>query len=76
VATNQTGTGRRHLPSSPFNRPTTHAPTETFAVQDRVTHDTYGMGSIVALEGTDAVIVDFGSHRERVLSPYRKLVKL
>jgi hypothetical protein len=76
VATNSSGSGRRPLPSSPFQRPTPPPPVETFSVEDRVTHDTYGLGSVVAIEGGDAVIVDFGSRQERVSAPYRKLTKL
>lgn len=76
VATNSSASGRRRPPSSPFQRPTPPPPAETFAVQDRVTHDTYGLGSVVAIEGGDAVIVDFGSRQERVSAPYRKLTKL
>lgn len=48
---------------------------EEFAVGDRVTHDTYGLGRIVAQEEA-AVTVDFGSHQVRVASPFSKLTKL
>lgn len=66
---------RRILPGSPFNdiRPT--QPIEQYAVQDRVTHDTYGLGRVVNAE-EDAVTVDFGSHELRVVSPFHKLTKL
>lgn len=65
---------RRHLPGSPFNSPPAPA-IELFAVGDRVTHDKYGLGRIVASEEA-AVVVDFGADRMRVPSPFRKLTKL
>ncbi|MGH3384531.1 MAG: hypothetical protein ACRDO1_08145 [Nocardioidaceae bacterium] len=65
---------RRHLPGSPFNvEPATAI--ERFAVKDRVTHDTYGLGRIVG-EEVAAVIVDFGSRQVRIASPFHKLTKL
>lgn len=65
---------RRHLSSSPF-KPAPEPVVEEFAVGDRVTHDTYGLGRIVAQEEA-AVAVDFGSHQVRVASPFSKLTKL
>ena len=64
---------RRPLPTSPFNKPKVEAPIEAFAVGDRVTHDQYGLGSVVGIEDGIAVLVDFGSRRVRILSPYGKL---
>jgi hypothetical protein len=65
---------RRHLPGSPFNvKP---APVvERFAVEDRVSHDKYGLGRVVAEEDA-AVIVDFGAQQIRIASPFDKLTKL
>jgi hypothetical protein len=68
--------GRRPLPGSPFNRPVVTPIIERFALHDRVTHDAYGLGRVVALEGEIAVLVDFGSRTERITSPYDKLFKL
>lgn len=65
---------RRHLPSSPFHSQP-ERPVEQFAVEDRVTHDTYGLGRIVGQDEA-AVTVDFGAHRVRIPSPFRKLTKL
>jgi hypothetical protein len=48
---------------------------ETYAVDDRVTHDRAGLGRVVAVE-EDAVIVAFGSQRLRVMTPFTKLTKL
>ena len=66
---------RRHLPSSPFSAPVAR-PVELFAVNDRVTHDRYGLGSVVGIEQEVAVLVDFGIQRVRITTPYTKLNKL
>ena len=65
---------RRHLSGSPFKaRP---APViEQFSLHDRVTHDLYGLGQVVG-EEESAVLVDFGSHQVRIVSPFQKLTKL
>jgi len=39
-----------------------------------VTHDKYGLGSVV--HGEIAVLVDFGTHRVRLALPCAKLLKL
>ena len=62
------------LPTSPF-APAPVLPAEQFAVQDQVTHDKYGLGRVTSVED-DALIVDFGSCRVRILTPYPKLTKL
>jgi len=66
---------RRLLPTSPFGPPPATLPAEQFAVQDQVTHDKYGLGRVTSVED-DALIVDFGSCRVRILTPYPKLTKL
>jgi hypothetical protein len=48
---------------------------EQFAVEDRVSHDHYGLGRVVS-EEDGAVTVDFGSGRVRVVSPFLKMEKL
>jgi hypothetical protein len=65
---------RRHLASSPF-QPEPEKVVERFAVGDRVSHDTYGLGRVVQEEGA-AVTVDFGSRSVRLVSPFPKLEKL
>lgn len=68
---------RRYLPSSPFNVPATPPPPiENYEVDDRVAHDKYGLGTVIGVEDGTAVLVDFGTQRARILSPYPKLVKL
>jgi hypothetical protein len=64
---------RRHLASSPF-APRPEPVIEEFAVDDRVSHDSYGMGRVVNVE-SGAVTVDFGSQTVRIVSPYAKLEK-
>ncbi|MDQ0993742.1 hypothetical protein [Streptomyces sp. V3I7] len=66
---------KRHLPTSPFKAPVTTAP-KHFAVGDQVTHDTYGLGRVIGIEDGIAALVDFGSERIRILSPYSKMTKL
>ena len=67
---------RRLLPTSPFGPPPSTLPVEQFAVQDQVTHDKYGLGRVTSIEDGAALIVDFGSRRVRILTPYDKLTKL
>jgi hypothetical protein len=67
---------RRYLPGSPFNVPAPALPVETFALRDQVTHDKYGLGVVLGVEGETAVLVDFGTHRVRISLPCAKLIKL
>jgi hypothetical protein len=65
---------RRYSAGSPFaSRPLPVI--EEFAVDDRVTHDRFGVGRVIAEEPA-AVIVAFGAQHVRVPSPYRRLTKL
>ncbi|QKW06670.1 hypothetical protein HUT18_09905 [Streptomyces sp. NA04227] len=66
---------RRHLPTSPFNAPAA-PPVKEFALDDRVSHDQYGLGRVLQVEEGVALLVDFGSRQVRVLSPYTRLHKL
>jgi len=61
--------------SSPFQERVA-PPVEVFALDDRVTHDRYGLGSIVGVERDIAVLVDFSSEQVRIVSPFPKLTKL
>ncbi|MFJ9843320.1 hypothetical protein ACIRYZ_23185 [Kitasatospora sp. NPDC101155] len=67
----------RHLPTSPF-KARVEAPRKHFAVGDRVTHDRYGLGRAIGVEGDSdiAVLVDFGSRQERITQPYTGMFKL
>ena len=66
---------QRHLPGSPFKAPAPAPPAETFAIDDQVTHDKYGLGVIVDVED-HAVLVDFRPHQRRIPLPCAKLTKL
>ena len=66
---------RRHLSSSPF-APPVEEEVVVYAVGERVTHDTYGLGRIIGLENGIAVSVDFGSFTKRINLPSKKLFPL
>ncbi|MQY05812.1 hypothetical protein [Actinomadura macrotermitis] len=66
---------KRHLPTSPFKAPEAPAPLEVFAVDDRVSHDKYGLGRVIGVDDS-AVLVDFGPQKVRVPAPFSKLCKL
>ena len=72
------GTGtRRVLPGSPFNQPPAVVAVESYTLSDRVSHDRYGLGTVVGTEdGGAAVLVDFGPNVRRVALPSTKMVKL
>lgn len=56
-----TKTSARPLLTSPFARKAPAAEYHPdYTVGDRVTHDHYGLGRVVRLQGTDYVTVDFG----------------
>lgn len=68
---------RRYLPGSPFNnfpQPVRHV--DSYALNDQVTHDKYGLGVVIGVEEEIAVLVDFGTQQERITTPYNKLTKL
>ena len=67
---------RRHLATSPFNAPDPEPPAECFAVDDKVTHDKYGLGTVTGVEEGTALVIDFGSHVQRIPTPSAKLSKL
>lgn len=68
---------QRHPPGSPFSTPPAPAPpAESYAAHDQVTHDKYGLGTIISVEEGIGLIVDFGSHKQRINLPCSKLTKL
>lgn len=69
-------TVRRHLPTSPFAPPPPAASVETFEVNDQVTHDAHGLGVVVGVEYNNDVLVDFGTSKLRIPTPYHRLYKL
>jgi hypothetical protein len=67
---------RRYLPSSPFKPPPDDPPVEQFELDDLVTHDKYGLGRVILVEGDTAVVVDFAPRKVRILTPFARMVKL
>jgi len=67
---------RRRLATSPFKPPDPEPPAESFAVNDQVTHDKYGLGTVTGVEEGVALLIDFGSHVQRIRTPSAKLTKL
>jgi len=67
---------RRHLPSSPFKPPPEAPPVEQYALDDLVTHDKYGLGRVILVEGDTAVVVDFAPRRVRIPAPFARMTKL
>lgn len=64
----------RRLATSPFNRePEEAAIPDVFAVDDRVSHDKYGLGTVVSVNGVRDVVVNFGAETCRIALPSRKL---
>ncbi len=65
---------RRHLATSPFPRDPDPI-IETYAMNDLVCHDAYGMGRVINVEAS-AVTVDFRSQTVRITSPFDKMARL
>jgi hypothetical protein len=74
---NGAGAGkRRYLSSSPFKPPPEAPPVERFELDDLVTHDKYGLGRVILVEGDTAVVVDFAPMKVRISSPFARMSKL
>jgi hypothetical protein len=68
---------RRYLPGSPFNVPVAaEEPAVSYEPHDLVSHDKYGLGTVLDVQGQDAVVVDFRTHRRRITLPCARLIKL
>ena len=67
---------RRYLPTSPFKPPPAAPPVEQFELDDLVTHDKYGLGRVILIEGDTAVVVDFAPKRVRIMAPFARMTKL
>jgi hypothetical protein len=65
---------RRHLASSPF-QPDIEPEIEQYAIDDLVSHDSYGMGRVIQVE-TAAVTVDFRTRTVRITSPFSKMTRV
>ena len=68
------GTPRPRHASSPF-QPRPEPTIETFEVDDRVSHDSYGLGRVGGVDAGGAT-VDFGGQTVRITTPFRKMTKL
>lgn len=68
---------RRHVPGSPFNAARAEAGRVVeFTVGQRVSHDRYGLGTVVGTDGKTTVDVDFGNGPRRLTAIASKLQKL
>ena len=68
------GNARPRHASSPF-QPRPEPVIEQFVLDDRVSHDTYGLGRVVGVDDGGAT-VDFGGRTVRITTPFRKMTKL
>jgi predicted 2-oxoglutarate/Fe(II)-dependent dioxygenase YbiX len=66
---------RRYLPTSPFRPPPEDPPPEQYELDDLVTHDKYGLGRVILVE-SGAVVVDFGTGKMRITTPFARMTKL
>ena len=73
---NRVSANRRYLPSSPFKPPPEAPPAEQYEVDDLVTHDKYGLGRVILVEGDTAVVVDFAPRKVRITRPFARMTKL
>ena len=76
MATSGSTGNRRHLPSSPFKPPPAAPPVERYELDDLVTHDKYGLGRVISVEGDTAVVVDFAPRKVRITTPFARMTKL
>lgn len=67
---------RRYFASSPFKPPPEPLSPEHFELNDMVTHDKYGLGRVILVEGDTAVVVDFAPRKIRVVTPFARMSKL
>ena len=70
----RSGSQRRHLSTSPFKQKV-EPEVPRFALHDRVSHQSYGLGRVINEEQA-AVTVDFGDSTHRIVSPFHKLERL
>ncbi|HVT67697.1 MAG TPA: hypothetical protein VHF26_08115 [Trebonia sp.] len=66
----------RRLPSSPFKPPPEDPPVEQFELGDLVTHDKYGLGRVILVEGDASVVVDFAPRKVRITTPFARMTRL
>ena len=66
----------RHLPTSPFKPRPEDPPCERFQLDDLVTHDKYGLGHVILVEGETSVVVDFAVRKVRIMTPFARMTRL
>lgn len=66
---------RRHLASSPF-APKPTVIEEVYQVGARVSHDSFGLGRILSVQGMSSAQVDFGNGSVHVPLPCRSMTAL
>jgi hypothetical protein len=67
---------RRYLPTSPFKPPPEAPPVEQYALDDLVTHDKYGLGRVIIVEGDTSVVVDFTPRKVRIMTPFARMIRV
>jgi len=65
---------RPQLASSPF-QPHPEPVIEQYVLDDRVSHDSYGLGRLIGVDA-GGVTVDFSGTKVRITTPFRKMTKL
>lgn len=76
MANSTSAANRRYLPTSPFKPPPEPPPAEQYAPDDLVTHDKYGLGRVMLVEGDTAVVVNFAPRMVRIMAPFTRMTKL
>jgi len=71
-----TAWNKRRLPTSPFKPPPEGPPVEQYELGDLVTHDRYGLGRVIVVEGDASVVVDFTPRKVRIATPFARLTRL
>lgn len=66
---------RRHLASSPFPPPA-EIVDEVYEVGARVSHDRFGVGRVLSVQGSTSTQVDFGSGSVHVPLPCKTMTAL
>ncbi|MGH3165879.1 MAG: hypothetical protein ACRDN0_08285 [Trebonia sp.] len=47
-----------------------------YELDDLVTHDKYGLGRVISVEGDVSVVVDFTNRKVRITTPFATMTKL
>lgn len=76
MTSNARAGNRRYFASSPFKPPPAPPAPEQYELDDLVTHDKYGLGRVILVEGAEAVVVDFSPRKIRIETPFTRLSKL